>query len=213
MMKMKTTQSIPLSFLLLSTNLLLGIANSVSHDVAVLDTNGKEVRPGDNYYIVPAERGKGGGVTLSNYCPYHVIQTLNEPTNGLPLKFSPVNRHERVVQLNTDINIKFIDFHGSKCKESKVWKFDANKQIPDGNYFVTTGGVEGQTGSQSLPNWFKIQKFEDAYKLEYCPSANLCNGPCVDQTIVCRDIGSVLHNGQRRLAVQPPALKVKFKKA
>ncbi|CAK9140730.1 unnamed protein product [Ilex paraguariensis] len=109
-----------------------------------------------------------------------------------------------VVRVTTDLNIKFsID---QVCNQSTVWRFEANGQEP-GPYFVTLGGVEGNPGRETITNWFAIEKFEDAYKIQYCP--NVCD-TC---RVICGDIGVVVDDGRRRLALIDQPFKVIFKKA
>lgn len=176
----------------------------------VLDTEGHPVRPGVKYYILPSSPGAGAGLTLANNkgkCPHEIVQILNEPNNGLPVTFSPANARDKTIQLNTDLNIKFTDIqHTTPCPESKVWKFDASNQKQDA-LFVTVGGVEGNPGRETLPNWFKIQKEHKYYKLQYCPTV------CKDCRVICGDIGPVIYDGRKRLAVNQSPLIVGFKKA
>ncbi|XP_022857177.1 kunitz trypsin inhibitor 2-like [Olea europaea var. sylvestris] len=185
---------------LLSTNFFTGSSEPV------LDTEGHPVRPGVKYYILPPYPGAGSGLTLApnkGKCPYEIVQILSEPANGLPVTFSSANAHDKTIQLNTDLNIKFTDFkHTTPCHESKVWKFDASKQ-----QFVTVGGVEGKPGPETLPNWFKIQKEHKDYKIQYCPTV------CKKCRVICGDVGPVIYNNKKHLAVKESPLSVIFKKA
>jgi hypothetical protein len=75
---------------------------------------------------------------------------------------------------------------------------------------VSTGGVEGNPGFNTVTNWFQIEKADDDYKIVFCPT-KVCN--C---GVLCRDIGIYIEdNGTRTLslsdALQP--FKVQFKKA
>ncbi|KAL2466647.1 Kunitz family trypsin and protease inhibitor protein [Abeliophyllum distichum] len=190
---------------LFSTNLFT--ASSLS----VRDTEGHPVQLGVKYYILPFRPGAGGGLTLATNkgkCPYEIVQILSEPAHGLPVTFSSSNKEDKTVQLNTDLNIKFTDFqHTTPCPESKVWKFDASNQ-QNAALFVTVGGVEGKPGRETLPNWFKIQKADNAfYKIQYCPTV------CKDCRVICGDIGPVIYDGRKRLAVNESPLGVVFKKA
>ncbi|KAK7380148.1 hypothetical protein VNO78_32598 [Psophocarpus tetragonolobus] len=66
--------------------------------------------------------------------------------------------------------------------DSTVWKLK-DYDYSTSQWFVTTGGSSGHPGSQTVGNWFKIERYEDAYKLVYCPSV------CNDCSYPCRDIG------------------------
>ncbi|KAK0578887.1 hypothetical protein LWI29_017758 [Acer saccharum] len=176
----------------------------------VLDINGEKLLAGTDYYILPVVRGRGGGLTLASTgnetCPLDVVQERNEVENGLPVIFSPVNIKKGVVRLSTDQNIKFNA--STICIQSTVWKLDSHDDSL-GQWFVTTGGVEGNPGRETTSNWFKIEKFDDDYKLVFCPSVcDICK-------VLCRDIGIYIDQatGIRRLALSDTPFKVMFKKA
>ncbi|KAA8518072.1 hypothetical protein F0562_015546 [Nyssa sinensis] len=144
----------------------------------VLDIAGKKLRtgPGVEYYILPVIRGSGGGLTLASSrtrnhsCPLDVVQEKHEVDNGLPLTFSPVNPKKGVVEVSTDLNVKFSG--ATICVQSTVWKLDLDESI--GQYIVTTGGVEGNPSRETISNWFKIEILGDDYKLVFCPT--VCSG-------------------------------------
>ncbi|CAI9754915.1 unnamed protein product [Fraxinus pennsylvanica] len=191
---------------LFSTNFFTGSSKPV------LDTEGYPVRPGVKYYILPPSPGAGAGLTLATNkgeCPYEIVQIVSEPSNGLPVTFSPANARDRVIQLNNDLNIKFTDFQQKEttCHESQVWKFDSSQQQEAGS-FVTVGGVEGRPGPETLPIWFKIQKERNNYyKIQYCPSV------CRRCRVMCGDVGPVFQDNRKRLAVNTSPLSVVFKRA
>ncbi|KAL3512418.1 hypothetical protein ACH5RR_025135 [Cinchona calisaya] len=209
---MKTTSLIIfLSCLLFtfSSNFFLGTSQILPE--AVLDTSGQQLRRGVNYYILPANRRNGGGLTLANgrngSCPYEIVQALNQGANGLPLRFSPIN-NDSIIRENTDNNIWFVNFSSPiVCPQSNVWQLVADGESPP-PYFVTIGGVEGNPGRDTLPNWFQIQKYEDAYQIVYCP-----NIPCQPCRVLCGNIGIFVDNGRRRLAINQPPFKVVFRRA
>jgi len=176
----------------------------------VLDITGKKLRTGTSYYILPVFRGRGGGLTLASTgietCPLDVVQERREVENGLPVTFSPVNIKKGVIRLSTDLNIKFST--STVCVQSTVWKLNSHDDSL-GQWFVTTGGVEGNPGRETTSNWFKIEKFDDDYKLVFCPSV------CDNCKVLCRDIGIYIDQatGIRRLALSDIPFKVMFKKA
>ncbi|XP_059643632.1 kunitz trypsin inhibitor 5-like [Cornus florida] len=204
---MKTTMLL-LSFLLFafSTNPLLAAAQE-----AVLDSSGEPLQTGVDYYVLPAVSGSGGGLTLGpnrngSNCPLDVVQEQNNDSNGLPLTFTSVNPNEKVVNLITDQNIKFSA--GTICVQSTVWQLASDESV--GRSFVSTGGVEGNPGRATLSNWFRIEKYDEDYKLVFCPSVCGVNEGC---RVLCGDLGIFVDNGTRRLAVNEQPLKVIFKKA
>ncbi|MBA0814181.1 hypothetical protein Gohar_020024 [Gossypium harknessii] len=189
------------------TSLVLGSTIASDEFDPVLDISGQELRTGIDYYILPVVRGRGGGLTLASTgnetCPLDVVQVQQEVSNGLPLTFSPVNVTQGVVRVSTDLNIKFSA--ASICVQTTLWTLHFDESVQ--KYVVTTGGVEGNPGRETLSNWFKIQKFEDDYRLVYCPTVcNFCRP-------VCGALGVFMDGGTRRLAISDEPLKVMFKRA
>ncbi|KAK9131185.1 hypothetical protein Sjap_011672 [Stephania japonica] len=64
------------------------------------------------------------------------------------------------------------------------------------------GGSIGNPGPETLRNWFKIEKYEDAYKLSYCPSV------CRFCKVMCKDLGTYVDSGVKKLALSEKPLKV-----
>ncbi|KAJ6867723.1 kunitz trypsin inhibitor 5-like [Populus alba x Populus x berolinensis] len=192
-----------LSFLLFA--FAAGLVPKVAATAApepVLDVTGKILRTGTSYYILPVVRGRGGGLKMASTgrrtCPLAVVQERYEASNGLPLKLTPVNTKK-------DLNIRFSA--ASICHQSTAWKLD-NYDEWTKQWFVTTNGVEGNPGPETTNNWFKIEKFEDKYKLVFCPTV------CQHCKVMCKDIGIFVDaKGVRRLALSSVPLKVMFKKA
>ncbi|GLT62566.1 hypothetical protein SLA2020_351920 [Shorea laevis] len=157
----------------------------------VLDIAGEKIRTGVDYHILPVIRGRGGGLTLASTrnksCPLDVVQELHEVSNGLPVTFSPVNLTK-------------------VCVQSTVWKLDKFDESRS-QWFVTSGGVEGNPGRQTTSNWFKIEKYDSDYKLVFCPTVcNFCK-------VLCRDVGVYIEEGRRLLALSDVPFIVMFKKA
>ncbi|KAK9131176.1 hypothetical protein Sjap_011663 [Stephania japonica] len=196
--------------LLLLLPLLITFANAQPLE-AVLDINGNPIRSGIEYYISNAFRAISPPASTlalapnrNNSCPFDVVL---KQINGLPLTFSPVNK-DATVRVGTDLNVKFSA--ATICVQSTVWKLaDFDESVRKS--FVSTGGVEGNPGIATVSNWFRIEKFEDRYKLVFCP------GVCSNDKILCRplcgDIGVFSDGGVRRLAVGEEPLKVYFRKA
>ncbi|KVI00176.1 kunitz trypsin inhibitor 2-like [Cynara cardunculus var. scolymus] len=174
----------------------------------VLDLTGSTVRSALRYYVIPAIRGNGGGVklaptTINQTCPLDVVQENNELLNGLPLTFLPTNTNkDGTIFESTDLNIKFSD--ATTCGRPAVWRVE----VSGGQRVVSSRGMVGNPGQETISNWFKIEKYEDGYKVTFCPSVcNTCRPACAD-------IGSTIaKNGRRSLVLNNVPLKVVFKKA
>ncbi|KAL6178326.1 hypothetical protein ACLB2K_049844 [Fragaria x ananassa] len=162
------------------------------------------------YLSLLAFRGKPLFVAVhadSDPAPVLDIKEQQEVSNGLPLTFSPVNLKKGVVRLSTDLNIKFSTSAAvTIClNTSKVWKLD-NLDESTAQRFVTTGGVEGNPGPKTISNWFKIEKYDNDYKLVFCPTVcNFCK-------VICGDVGIYLEVGVRHLVLSKVPLKVMFKR-
>ncbi|KAI4351995.1 hypothetical protein L6164_006288 [Bauhinia variegata] len=169
---MKSTLLAFLFLLALTCQPLPGAADASPEQV--VDTSGKKLRAGANYYIRPItvpqtrcgvlynprspEYGRcmaGRGLVLARTgnkaCPLDVVEVQGFP--GLPLSFTPIDSKKGVVRVDTDLNIKF-NIHTS-CPTSNVWKLD-EFDASTGQWFVTTGGVVGNPGYKTVRNWFKI---------------------------------------------------------
>ncbi|XP_009782172.2 kunitz trypsin inhibitor 5-like [Nicotiana sylvestris] len=173
----------------------------------VLDVSGKDVRKGGYYRIIPAGRGNGGGITVASIRnrtnPLVVSQHADESIISISTQFSPANSNENTIKISTDLNIKFTS-EITLSNSSNVWRI--NTELIPQRYLVTVGGVEGNPGRETLSNWFKIDKYEDAYKLVYCPGVcETCSRP------FCGDIGILVEGNERVLFVgSDKPLKVTF---
>lgn len=212
---MKSTMLAVFLLYVLSSQPLLGSAEASPDEV--LDTLGKKLRADANYYIIPTEPfticgfvscfNTSGGVALEatgESCPLDVVVVKQNP--GLPLRFTPVNNKKGVIRVSTDLNIMFSnEAYDSRCPHhSLVWKIDPFSKEET---FVTTNGVFGNPGSQTIGSWFKIEKYDDAYKLVYCPNV------CPSCKHACKDIGYYVYKTREmRLALTNVPFKVKFQK-
>ena len=203
-----------LALFALCTKPLFGGLN-FSPDQAV-DTSGKKLREGSNYYILPVPATEctsfgtcrdGSGfvlATVSNKtCPLDVV--VVDGYHGQPLSFTPIKPKKGFVHVSTDLNIKFSV--QTSCPKSTVWKIDHFDRSTR-KWFVTTGGDVGNPSWRTINNWFKIEKYENDYKLVYCPSF------CEYCRVQCRDIG--VHedqSGNKRLALTDVPYKVRLQKA
>ncbi|KAF5205664.1 Kunitz trypsin inhibitor [Thalictrum thalictroides] len=174
----------------------------------VLDLDGKKLQSNTNYYILPVIRGRGGGLALAQRnksCPYYVAQEDSEVSNGLPLKFLPVNNTKgKFLQESTDMN--FVFSAATICVQSTVWRLGALDGVT-GRRYVTTVGRIGSPGLGTVSNWFKIERYRNDYKLVFCPMV------CKFCKVLCGDVGVFLEDGKRWLGFSTEPLLVMFKKA
>ncbi|XP_077246407.1 kunitz trypsin inhibitor 5-like [Tasmannia lanceolata] len=191
-----------LSALLLSA-LAIGISPATAEDV--LDVDGHKLQSGVEYYILPVVRGRGGGLTLARRngtCPFNVAQENAEVSQGLPLKFLPADQ-STTIQVSEDVNIEFSA--ATICVQSTVWRL-AGPDVVTGRRYVTTGGVTGNPGRETISNWFKIEKNGDDYKFVFCPTVcNICK-------VLCGDLGIFNEGGKRWLGFNGDPFPVMFKK-
>ncbi|MFI3449542.1 Kunitz family serine protease inhibitor, partial [Klebsiella pneumoniae] len=185
---MKTPFVTTVLFLLfaLATKPLVGRQDSVP----LVDVNGKEVKANQDYYIVSAIWGAGGGgLNLSpgrnELCPLDVFQEGSDMQRGSPLRFS-AHTNTDIIYEAMDLNVKFSTEKTTRCNEPTVWKVD-NYDESRGEWFVTTGGVEGNPGRQTLQNWFKFERIGSTltgmYKIVHCPSV------CKSCVHLCENVG------------------------
>ncbi|XP_027359275.1 miraculin-like [Abrus precatorius] len=208
---MKSTVLALVLLIALSSQPLLGAAEASPEEV--VDTFGKKLRVGANYYIIPTSTipytkfrtSRGLGLaSIGKPCPLDVV--VVNGYHGLPLTFTPFNPKKGVIRVSTDLNIKF-STHTNCPYQSTVWKldrFDFSKR----QWFVTTGGVVGNPSLETMHNWFKIEKYDGDYKLVYCPSM------LHSSKHLCKDVGLFVdEEGNKRLALSDVPLKVKFQQA
>ncbi|XP_004515058.1 miraculin-like [Cicer arietinum] len=194
-MKITTILAFFLLFALSSQPLLGSAKASPDH---VLDTSGKKLRVDADYYIIPANGGFIDLETNGESCPLHVV--VDKHSQGLPLRFAPI---KGVIRVSIDLNIMLANYDSRCPHHSIVWKIDPSSKEET---FVTLGGVLGYPSSKTIQSWFKIEKYEDAYKLVYCPYV------CPSCKHVCKDIGIYVYKDREmRLALTNIPFKVKFK--
>ena len=145
---------------------------TASSETPVLDINGDEVRAGENYYIVSAIWGAGGGglrlVRLdssSNECASDVIVSRSDFDNGDPITITPAADPEAtVVMPSTYQTFRFNIATNKLCVNNVNWGIKHDSE--SGQYFVKAGEFVSDNSNQ-----FKIEVVNDnlnAYKISYC---------------------------------------------
>ncbi|XP_010249125.1 PREDICTED: miraculin-like [Nelumbo nucifera] len=180
---------------------------------AVRDTMGRPLHSRVRYYILPADESAGGfgfaSTKNSSSCPFGVVQHEENQSNGLPLWFYPVDPKKGIIRVSTDLNIRFAIL--TLLPQPTVWKlgeFDPSTQ----QWFVNTCGALGNPGPETLSSWFKIEPYEEDYKLVFCPNVCSFSSPRRFCKVICRDLGIFFKNGIRYLALSDHPLKIKFNK-
>ena len=214
---MRTLLSFALLFAL-CTQPLLGEAQTnpggpISEPVK--DTSGNNVRAGADYFIRPVTTipaicrrpGCGTGFALASTtpnktCPLNVVVVGG---NGQPVKFTPVSPNkDGVITTSTDLNVRF-DVK-TNCAESTVWRLQSDGST--GKRIVSTGGVIGNPGKNTISNWFKILKDGNDYSLQFCPTVcNTCRPACGNIGVVQDSNGNVL------VGISDQPYKIRFQKS
>ncbi|KAL3510379.1 hypothetical protein ACH5RR_029780 [Cinchona calisaya] len=175
----------------------------------VQDADGHQLQSGAKYYIFPVMGGNGGGLALSAKdfaCPFYVMQENLEASNGLPLRFLPVDNKQQSINLSSDVNIVFNA--ATICVQSTAWKLGGIDENTGRRYVMSNGAI-GHPGVDTLSSWFKIEKYGSGnnYKIVFCPSVcSLCK-------VVCGDIGVFNENGKKWLGLSDEPFIFVFKRA
>ncbi|XBI57226.1 endogenous alpha-amylase/subtilisin inhibitor [Aegilops tauschii subsp. strangulata] len=188
---------------------LLAIALSCSADPPpVHDTDGNELRADANYYVLPANRAHGGGLTMApghgRRCPLFVSQEADGQRDGLPVRIAPHGGgapSDKIIRLSTDVRISFRAY--TTCVQSTEWHIDS--ELVSGRRHVITGPVRDPSPS-GRENAFRIEKYSGAEVHEYKLMA--CGDSCQDLGVF-RD----LKGGAWFLGATEPYHVVVFKKA
>jgi len=190
---------------MLFINLPLQVQGAVETDRPnVVDAKGHPVLVGEEYYVLPAVAGSGGGLGLklrvNNSCPLYVEQQNSVKSRGLPVVFRPaqgqrVNYSSVIVQQHVNLNVSFAAV--TTCVQSTEWSV--------GNDANTSKRFIKASDASSL---FQIVKAieGDGYNLYFCP----CN--C---RLVCTKVGIYVDSDENRWLIidnSAEALRVQFHK-
>ncbi|XXG84468.1 hypothetical protein AAC387_Pa10g1978 [Persea americana] len=191
-----------LSALLLSTSVDLWMMMPQALSDAVFDMDGQMLQTGTQYNVLPGVHVEGGGgLTLgfrNGNCPMNVAQHESNTSSGLPLTISPVNASLTAIPVSTGVKVVFAA--ATICVQSTAWRLGQVDRAT-GRRYVTTG-----RGVSTVSDWFKIEKYEDYYKLVSCQSV------CIGCNVVCGDVGVVREGGKRWLVLSDEPFPVVFKK-
>ncbi|XP_052197418.1 21 kDa seed protein-like [Diospyros lotus] len=169
------------SLLLAFTTKTLLVLGAQAQLYPVIDIDGDMVVAGAEYYLMEWTGGAksvNGGLDLSDRgrhqtCPLDVFRHTTH-TFGRALTFSPaVETQENVIYQSSDLNIKFTGAPPI-CNNTTtaVWKVDSYDE-KFGKWFITTNGVEGNPGAETLLNWFQFENLtteaKHAYRIVHSP--------------------------------------------
>ncbi|CAH9088396.1 unnamed protein product [Cuscuta europaea] len=162
----------------------------------VLDADGGSLQAGASYFVLPVTHGSGRGLTSG---AGGIIQEASEVQTGFPVAFSPVDSRTGWVPLSTDVNVKF--FAPTVRTNETGWMIGKYDELLK-QFFIVTGGEEGNPVPGTVANRFKIEKHGSDYKFVFCPSR-----------VVCQNVGVFVGPaGDRFLALTDAPLVVTFKK-
>ncbi|KAK4721251.1 hypothetical protein R3W88_011484 [Solanum pinnatisectum] len=118
----------------------------------------------------------------------YVIQKCYVEPHGHGLELIPVDKKKGVICVSTDLNVAIYSTYD--CLHLTMWQLE---KYDGGRYFISVGPKVRRN------NWFRIEKFGQGYKFVYCK-------------VICKDVGVVMVNGQRRLGLNGAPLVFNFKK-
>ncbi|KAF3946868.1 hypothetical protein CMV_026912 [Castanea mollissima] len=99
------------------------VAQPSSSPAPVLDSAGRPLQRGVEYYINPAITDSGGRFTLidrNDSCPFYVGQENVSGLEGFPVIFTPFVEGETVIRENRDFRVVFSA--ATICVQSTAWK-------------------------------------------------------------------------------------------
>jgi hypothetical protein len=181
----------------------------------VYDTDGHELRADANYYVLPANRAHGGGLTMApghgRRCPLFVVQEPSGHGDGFPVRIAlhggaGTTPPDQIIRLSADVRIQFRAY--TTCVQSTEWSIDS--ELLFGRRHVITSPA-GDSSPGGRENAFRIEKYSGAgeeheYKLMSCGG---------DGGGSCQDLG-VFRDGKGGawfLGATEPYHVVVFKKA
>ncbi|XP_062185487.1 alpha-amylase/subtilisin inhibitor-like [Phragmites australis] len=194
------------SHLLLLSLLAIFLSCNGAAPPPVYDTDGLELSADASYYVLPAVRGHGGGLTMAPHvlrCPLFVAQETNELRKGFPVRFTPEQQQggDRTVRVSTDVRIHFAAV--TTCVQTTEWHVSGDDEPTSGRQQVVTGPILAPSpgGREKV---FRVESYGRAKAHTY--KLVSCRGSCQDLGVFRDDRGSWLGASDR-------AHVVVFKKA
>ncbi|XP_057415919.1 miraculin-like [Lotus japonicus] len=170
---------------------------------ALLDTDGNHLNAASYYNILPLDWGKTlGGISDRVVAPDGTVSLVLDRSKtfaGLPVSFSNVTASSKVIERDDIVMVSFVL---SKDKNIFPWVliYDELAKV----WFFSAGNPINYPGRQIKNGTFRISYANLGYKLVFCGDANAST---------CKDIGIYIDSaGNSRIAIDRPAMLVKFKK-
>ncbi|KAL4594866.1 hypothetical protein ACB092_12G050300 [Castanea dentata] len=184
------------------------VAQPSSSPAPVLDSAGRPIQRGVEYYINPAITDNGGRFTLidrNDSCPLYVGQENGYGSgSGLPVIFTPFVEGETVIRENRDFRVVFSA--ATICVQSTAWKLGETDPETKRRLIVT--GEDQST--RGTANYFRIEKASvggDIYQISWCPT-----DVCPTCRFNCGTVGNLVENGKRLLALDGNVIPVTFER-
>ncbi|XP_022150807.1 miraculin-like [Momordica charantia] len=178
---------------------------STAQSPPVLDTDGRPLQRGVEYFIKPAVTDVAGNLTLltrkGDPCPFHVGQV---PLRSTDIGYYILNLRflagEDTIREGRDLKVVFQAF--SICITSTAWRVGETEPTT-GRRLVATGNDDTATG------FFRIDKSDlGVYNLGWCPSDVPIRG-----RPRCGRAGILVEKGVRLLALDGSAFPFEFVRA
>ncbi|KAM3682098.1 hypothetical protein ACJW31_12G046500 [Castanea mollissima] len=206
-MKMKSMKLIGSLSCIMLVMAISAVAQPSSSPAPVLDSAGRPLQRGVEYYINPAITDSGGRFTLINRndsCPFYVGQENVSGLEGLPVIFTPFVEGETVIRENRDFRVAFSA--ATICVQSTAWKLGETDPATNRRLIVTG---EDQS-SRRTANYFRIEKASvggDIYQISWCPTE-----VCPICKFNCGTVGNLVENGKILLALDGNVIPITFER-
>ncbi|XP_050228061.1 kunitz type trypsin inhibitor 104-like [Mercurialis annua] len=186
---------------LILTLILTMAISTMAQTPAVLDSDGKPLRSGVKYYVLPAATDTAGGLTLINrtgscYVGQEPLPTV--ATTGLPVIFTPLASGESLIREGMDLKVEFSGV--KKCGKSGGWSI-FEEDVKSSRRFIVSGG--------KTRDYFRVDKNGGLYNMGWCPNCGRTNCPRPR----CGFVGILTEKyGIRLLALDGSAFPFRFKR-
>lgn len=149
---------------------------ALASEEAVTTIDGEPLVQGQDYYVVSAIWGAGGGgvkpgkIGDSSSCSYSVLQENRDVHRGTPVKFNIVNgkNSKYIFEGSTALEIEFV--RKPNCAESSIWRVAYDESESSSSPWLVIGGPKDHPDSELARGVFRIEKLNGfAYKLAFCP--------------------------------------------
>ncbi|KAG6637076.1 kunitz type trypsin inhibitor 104-like [Carya illinoinensis] len=183
------------------------VAQPSSSPSPVLDSEGRPLERGVEYYINPAITDNGGRFTLINRndsCPFYVGQENVSGPEGFPVIFTPFAEEDTLIRENRDFRIAFSAF--TICVQSNAWMVGETDPETERRLIV----IRQDKSELSTRNYFRIVKAAvggNIYEISWCPT-----DVCPTCKFNCGTAGGLVENGKRLLALDGSVLPVTFER-